>query len=215
MRLAAGDRLGPYEVLALLGEGGMGEVYKARDTRLDRTVAIKVLPREFSTDPNRRARFQQEAKAIAALSHPHICALYDVGEQLLHPASRAPGVEGGAPDPVHYLVMEPSGDVTDRSVLDPDFTITIRSETPATCHRGCLVPPPDGLRHSRFALEALAELLVSHFDGDCAIEAGVAGFVHLAHAASADGGKDFVRTQAGTGGQRHNWSIVPHSRVRA
>jgi serine/threonine protein kinase len=63
-------RLGPYEVLAKLGEGGMGEVYKARDVRLDRTVAIKILPAELSADPERRTRFEREASAVAALSHP-------------------------------------------------------------------------------------------------------------------------------------------------
>jgi eukaryotic-like serine/threonine-protein kinase len=73
-----GDRLGPYEVLAKLGEGGMGEVYKARDTRLDRTVAIKVLPAKISGDPDRRARFEREARTIASLNHPHICTLHDV-----------------------------------------------------------------------------------------------------------------------------------------
>ena len=76
MRLAPGARLGPYEVVALIGAGGMGEVYRARDTRLDRTVAIKILS---SVDPDLKARFTREAKAIAALTHPHICTLYDVG----------------------------------------------------------------------------------------------------------------------------------------
>jgi serine/threonine protein kinase len=78
--LAAGSRLGPYEILTPLGAGGMGEVYKARDTRLDRTVAIKVLPADVANDPDLRARFEQEARAIAALDHPHICAIYDVGQ---------------------------------------------------------------------------------------------------------------------------------------
>jgi len=82
MPLAAGMRLGPYEVLGLIGAGGMGEVYKARDTRLDRTVAIKVLPTELSADPERRARFEREARTIAGLNHPHICTLYDVGEHV-------------------------------------------------------------------------------------------------------------------------------------
>ena len=80
MPLAAGTRLGPYEVLGPIGAGGMGEVYKARDTRLDRTVAVKVLPSELSADPERRARFEREARAIASLAHPNICTLHDVGE---------------------------------------------------------------------------------------------------------------------------------------
>ena len=80
MSLITGRRLGPYEILGLIGAGGMGEVYKGRDTRLDRTVAIKVLPGDLSADPNRRARFEREAKTIAGLSHPHICTLHDVGE---------------------------------------------------------------------------------------------------------------------------------------
>ena len=79
MSLATGTRLGPYEVLGLIGAGGMGEVYCASDTRLDRTVAIKILLPEVSADPDRRARFEREAKTIAGLSHPHICTLFDVG----------------------------------------------------------------------------------------------------------------------------------------
>ena len=79
MSLVAGTRLGPYEIQSAIGAGGMGEVYKARDTRLDRTVAIKVLPAELSADPDRRVRFEREARAIAALSHPHICTLHDIG----------------------------------------------------------------------------------------------------------------------------------------
>jgi eukaryotic-like serine/threonine-protein kinase len=76
-----GRMLGPYRILEKLGAGGMGEVYKARDTRLDRTVAIKILPADLSADPDRRARFEREAKTIAGLSHPHICALFDVGHE--------------------------------------------------------------------------------------------------------------------------------------
>ena len=81
MSPAAGTRLGPYEIVGLIGAGGMGEVYKARDTRLDRTVAIKVLPAHLATDPPFRNRFEREARAISALDHPHICTLYDVGEE--------------------------------------------------------------------------------------------------------------------------------------
>ena len=81
MPLEAGRRLGPYEILAPLGSGGMGEVYRARDTRLDRTVAVKVLPAELAQAVDMRQRFEREARAISSLSHPHICALYDVGHE--------------------------------------------------------------------------------------------------------------------------------------
>src|SRR2546428_2805445 len=82
MPLSTGMRLGPYEILSVLGAGGMGEVYRARDTRLDRIVAIKILPEHLSSNPQVRERFEREAKAISSLSHPHICALYDVGNQV-------------------------------------------------------------------------------------------------------------------------------------
>ena len=81
MTLSAGSRLGPYEIVAPLGAGGMGEVYKARDTRLERTVAVKVLPLHLSASPESRQRFEREAKTISQLSHPHICALHDVGRE--------------------------------------------------------------------------------------------------------------------------------------
>jgi len=79
--LNAGARLGPYEVVAPIGSGGMGEVYRARDTRLGRTVAIKVLAQHLCADEERRARFEREARTISTISHPHVCALYDVGRQ--------------------------------------------------------------------------------------------------------------------------------------
>ncbi len=81
MTLASGSRLGPYEILSPIGAGGMGEVYKARDTRLERTVAVKVLPSDTASSPEARQRFEREAKTISQLSHPHICALYDVGRE--------------------------------------------------------------------------------------------------------------------------------------
>ena len=90
MPVAAGSRLGPYEIVAPIGAGGMGEVYKARDTRLDRSVAIKVLPSAFANNAQLKSRFEREAKTISQLTHPHICTLYDVGN------------EGG----IEYLVME-------------------------------------------------------------------------------------------------------------
>jgi eukaryotic-like serine/threonine-protein kinase len=81
MSLVVGARLGPYEILSALGAGGMGEVYRARDTRLDRTVAIKVLLEPLASDPQFHDRFDREARVISQLDHPHICTLYDVGEQ--------------------------------------------------------------------------------------------------------------------------------------
>ncbi len=90
MAIASGRRLGPYEILSAIGAGGMGEVYKARDTRLDRIVAIKVLPPHLADRSELRERFEREAKTIAGLNHPHICVLYDIGQQ----------------DGIDYLVME-------------------------------------------------------------------------------------------------------------
>ena len=90
MTLIAGTRLGPYEITGPIGAGGMGEVYRARDTRLDRTVAIKILPASLSADPSLRQRFEREAQTISSLDHPHICGLFDVG----HRRGR------------HYLVMQ-------------------------------------------------------------------------------------------------------------
>jgi eukaryotic-like serine/threonine-protein kinase len=88
--IASGTRLGPYEILSAIGAGGMGEVYRARDTRLDRVVAIKVLPAHLADDPERRERFEREARTIASLNHPHICVLHDIGRQ----------------DGIDFLVME-------------------------------------------------------------------------------------------------------------
>src|SRR6267142_2500920 len=79
MSLSPGTRLGPYEILSPLGAGGMGEVYRARDPRLSREVAVKVLPPQFSTDRDRLQRFEREAKAAGALNHPNILAIFDIG----------------------------------------------------------------------------------------------------------------------------------------
>lgn len=79
--MTAGSRLGPYEIVSPLGAGGMGEVYRATDTRLNRTVAINVLPADVKNNPDLRQRFLREAQAVAALEHPHICVLHDIGHQ--------------------------------------------------------------------------------------------------------------------------------------
>jgi len=81
MSVAAGTRLGPYEILSPLGAGGMGEVYRARDTRLGRDVAIKVLPAHLIENAEVRARFEREARTISSLNHPNICTLFDVGRE--------------------------------------------------------------------------------------------------------------------------------------
>ena len=83
MSLASGTKLGPYEILAPLGAGGMGEVYRARDTRLDRSVAVKILPAHLAENPEAGERFEREARTISSLNHPHICQLYDVGPNYL------------------------------------------------------------------------------------------------------------------------------------
>jgi serine/threonine protein kinase len=90
MPVTEGTRLGPYQVLSPIGVGGMGQVYKAKDTRLNRFVAIKILPDEISNKPDLKARFEREAQTLARLSHAHICPVFDVGQQ----------------DGIDYLVME-------------------------------------------------------------------------------------------------------------
>src|SRR6516164_8354898 len=81
MALSSGTKLGPYEIQSALGVGGMGEVYRARDTRLNRTVAVKILPEHLSDNPEARLRLEREARSISSLNHPNICTLYDVGHQ--------------------------------------------------------------------------------------------------------------------------------------
>jgi eukaryotic-like serine/threonine-protein kinase len=117
MGLAPGTKLGPYEVQSAVGAGGMGEVYRARDARLERTVAIKVLPSHLSSNAELRARFEREAKAISGLQHPNICVLYDVGSQ----------------DGVDFLVMEYLEDETlyarlARKALNSDEALKIAVE---------------------------------------------------------------------------------------
>ena len=112
MTLPSGTKLGPYEILAALGAGGMGEVYRARDTRLERDVAVKVLPAILSSDPSLRQRLEREAKAVSKLNHPHICTLHDIGHQ----------------DGVDFLVMElVEGETLEQRLLkgslSPDQTL--------------------------------------------------------------------------------------------
>ncbi|HVT44498.1 MAG TPA: protein kinase [Thermoanaerobaculia bacterium] len=102
--LSAGDRLGPYEIVARIGAGGMGEVWQATDTRLDRSVAIKILPAELAQNPQLKARFEREAKTISQLNHPHICTLHDVGEETLEGGGTRADSSGSST--VSYLVME-------------------------------------------------------------------------------------------------------------
>ena len=117
MPLAPGTKLGPYEIQSAVGAGGMGEVYRARDPRLERTVAIKVLPTHLNLNPELRARFEREAKAISGLQHPNICVLYDVGSQ----------------GDIDFLVMEYLEGETlyarlARKPLTPDETLKIAAE---------------------------------------------------------------------------------------
>src|SRR5918997_2378 len=111
--LTPGTRLGPYEIVSSLGAGGMGQVYRATDTTLGREVAIKVLPDAFAADPERLARFEREAKALASLNHPHIAAIY--GFEKSAPSTlrqgqgrpeQSRGATGSGPAVVHALIME-------------------------------------------------------------------------------------------------------------
>src|SRR4030095_11627027 len=131
MALSPGTKLGPYEILSVAGSGGMGEVYKARDTRLDRIVAIKVLPETLLQNPGSRQRLEREARAVSALSHPNICTLHDIGHQ----------------DGVDYLVMEYLEGETlaerlQKGPLPPDQVLRCAMEIAGAldaAHRGGLV----------------------------------------------------------------------------
>src|SRR5262245_25532813 len=105
MALPSGTKLGPYEILTTLGAGGMGEVYRARDTRLDRNVAVKILPSHLGERPDLRERFEREARPVSSLNHPHICTLYDIGRQ----------------DGIDFIVLEllEGESLTDRLVKGP------------------------------------------------------------------------------------------------
>src|ERR1700730_6458350 len=131
MALSSGSRLGPYEILSAIGAGGMGEVYKARDTRLDRIVAIKVLHESLAIDSQFRERFDREARTISQLEHPHICPLYDVGEQ-----------EGTAYLVMQYLEGETLADRLTKGVLPLDQALRIAIEIAdalAAAHRAGII----------------------------------------------------------------------------
>ncbi len=127
MSLPPGTRFGPYEIVAVIGAGGMGQVYRARDTRLDRDVAVKVLPEGFAGDPDRRARFDREAKAVAALTHPNIVSIFDTGTGVL---------DTGAP--AHFVVMELLDGETLRDRLTGPGSFSVRKavETGVQIARG-------------------------------------------------------------------------------
>jgi serine/threonine protein kinase/tetratricopeptide (TPR) repeat protein len=130
MALAPGARLGPYEILTLVGSGGMGEVYRARDLRLGRDVALKVLPAAFCADKERVRRFEQEMRAVAAVQHPHICALYDVGHQ----------------DDIRFFVMEFVAGDTLKAVLSKNGPLPIGQVL------GYSIEIADALAHAHRAL---------------------------------------------------------------
>jgi len=141
MALSPGTRLGPYEVQSAIGAGGMGEVYKARDTRLDRTVAIKILPEVLAADPQFRDRFDREARTISQFTHPNICTLYDVGEH-------APSTGSG--QAVAFLVME---------LLDGE---TLENRCARATARGSGLPLDEVLR---IAIQMADALAVAHRQG--------------------------------------------------
>ena len=139
MSLGPGTRLGPYEILSAIGAGGMGEVYAARDPRLGRSVAIKVLPTTFSADPERLARFEQEARAAAALNHPNILAVYDIGTHLCPEPSRTatsptrlpvPSWAGGCRSPSCRWHLGPSGRPSGSALVSPLPPIGVKKLTP-------------------------------------------------------------------------------------
>ena len=156
MEVAARSRVGPYEIVAPLGAGGMGEVYRARDPRLDREVAIKVLPSAFASDPGRLRRFEKEARATAALSHPNILAIFDVGSAPLpsraagerHPGA-AGGDEGDPPEKtVHFLVTELlEGETLRARVAHGGLTVTKSVELAVQIARGLAAAHEKGIVH--------------------------------------------------------------------
>ena len=190
MPLPPGTHLGPYEIMAPLGAGGMGEVYRARDTRLDRTIAIKILPAQFSSDPVRKQRFEREAKTISSLNHPHICVLHDVGSQ----------------DGVDYLVMECVEGETlakrlEKGPLPLDQVVKFGGQMADVIQHADVRMIQAGNRFG-FALEALLsnriirKLRRQDLDRHRAFQPRIPRAIHLAHAARAQRGDDLIRTKS-------------------
>src|SRR4051812_43694751 len=132
MSLPPGTRLGPYEILDVIGSGGMGDVYRARDTRLDRDVAVKVLPERFARDQEAKMRFEREAKAVAALTHPNILAIHDYGS------------EGGAAYSVTELL---EGETLRRRIVEGPIPWRKASEIGAAIADGLAAAHAKGIVH--------------------------------------------------------------------
>jgi serine/threonine protein kinase len=168
MSLSAGTRLGPYEILCALGVGGMGEVYRAQDTRLDRTVAIKVLPAQFAAEPDRLRRFEEEARAIASLNHPYICQIYDIG----------PG----------YLVLEYIDGTPPQGPLAPDEAVRLGLQivsAPGGRHAMLAMLIDCGLRQARAARSPPSCRLPSYADSSPPTWTTSVGRVHATDRESA------------------------------
>ena len=166
MALSSGTKLGPYEISGALGEGGMGEVYRAHDTRLGREVAIKVLPHAVADDPDRMRRFEQEARAVAALNHPNILALYDIGGQ------------GGT----NYMVTELLEGQTLRDVLQPGALPQRRAiEYAIQIANGLAAAHDKGIVHRDLKPE---NIFVSHDERVKILDFGLAKQKHAASAAA-------------------------------
>ncbi|MGH9757886.1 MAG: serine/threonine-protein kinase, partial [Candidatus Acidiferrales bacterium] len=193
MTLASGTKLGPYEIQSLLDSGGMGEVYRARDLRLERDVAIKILPASLANDQDRLRRFEQEARAVAALNHPNLLTVFDVGTAPVAPAAGNSG-ETSAAAASPYIVSEllegatlrerlAAGAISQRKALD--YAVQIARGLAAAHERGIvhrdlkpenLFITNDGrVKILDFGLAKLTESVTVHPDAtrDLATEVGV------------------------------------------
>ena len=136
MTLSPGTRFGAYDVVALLGVGGMGEVYRAKDSKLHREVALKVLPDLFANDPDRLARFQREAEVLASLNHPHIATIYGLEE------AQGPSASGRAPARALVLELVEGDTLADRLTRSTISTEKLNSRTSRMAATQAAEPPP-------------------------------------------------------------------------